>query len=279
MAKRLAGNPKICPEFRNAYGGVIPPVLIHTEITAPMRLKKPARIGVQFMGDLFHEDVPDEFIMRVFDSMPTDLLQPCKHTYLILTKRVKRMYKFFNERTRYGTRPWTNVWLGVTVCNEAELWKMDELRKIPASIHWVSFEPLLSDLGKINFEHIEWCVTGGETGPGARPLHPDWVRSVRDQCQVAGVPFFFKHQGEWLHQSQFPIGAAFKKNPQTGNYVACELTIGESIIPKNAAVHEWPNGTVSIRVGRKAAGRLLNGREWNELLEVGATSGKKERKS
>jgi hypothetical protein len=69
MAKRLAGNPKICPEFRNAYGGVIPPVLIHTEITAPMRLKKPARIGVQFMGDLFHEDVPDEFIMRVFDSI------------------------------------------------------------------------------------------------------------------------------------------------------------------------------------------------------------------
>jgi len=271
MEKRFYHGPQ-----ERGIGGIVGPnrktvfgnIQIHPErLDIPLRRKKPTVWAV--WNDLFHEDVPDDFIMRVFDSMPTDFLQPCKHTYLILTKRVKRMHQFFDERTRYGTRPWTNVWLGVTVCNQEEAdQKIPLLLQIPAAVRWVSIEPMLgaADLllpGK-NFtfsiawgsqatliinQNIHWVVLGGETGPGARPMHPDWVRSVRDQCQAAQVPFFFKQWGEWAW-SESPEMEVFRRLDRFKLYRFKE------------------DGTCMYRIGRKAAGRLLDGREWNELPEV-----------
>jgi protein gp37 len=251
MEKRFSRQPKVTvfDEKAEKFLGqrVFNNIRIHPErLDIPLKRKKPTVYAV--WNDLFHEEVPDEFIQAAYMRMWNTQQ---KHIYLVLTKRIDRARYHYNRWMAMKNVPKElmcpqNIWLGCTVCTPDELWKMDELRKIPAAVHWVSFEPLLADLGKINLEHIDLCVLGGETGPGARPMHPAWARSVRDQCQAAGVPFFFKQWGEWAPHNE---GSKYRQ-------------------------HCWNSGSsirdlvVSSHVGKKAAGRLLDGREYNELPEV-----------
>jgi protein gp37 len=201
MADRLAGNTKLPDDVRAAYAGDGPPVRIAERLEQPLKRKKSAVIGVQFMGDLFHEDVPDEFIRHVFQVMGK-----CEqHVFQVLTKRPERMRNWINEYVvdRDGNPdPFPHIWLGVTVENADNLWRVPELLQTPAAVRFVSCEPLLGPIivkpcltenkPRRWYRGIDWVIAGGESGPGARPMHPDWARSLRDQCQAAGVAFFLK---------------------------------------------------------------------------------------
>jgi protein gp37 len=180
MAKRLQGMGQ--PRYANGFD-----VTCHPEaLGEPLRWKKPRMVFVGSMGDLFHEDVPDEFIQSVFEIM----WNASQHTYQILTKRAERLPSLVKDL------PWPkNVWLGVSVENRKTAYRLMMLRSVPAALRFVSFEPLLEDVGAQSLASIDWAIVGGESGPKARPMHPEWARSIRDQCQAAGVPFFFKQWG------------------------------------------------------------------------------------
>lgn len=152
----------------------------------PLRWKKPRRIFVNSMSDLFHEAVPEYFVRAVFDTMR--LVR--RHTFQVLTKRAKRMAQLSREVI------WPrNVWAGVSIENVATLWRGDCLREVPATVRFLSLEPLLEPLPALDLRGIHWVIVGGESGPGARPILADWVRDIRDRCVAARVPFFFKQWG------------------------------------------------------------------------------------
>ena len=210
----------------------------------PRRTRKPQSWLV--LNDLFHEDVPDYFIKEALQVMRGEN----RHVYFLLTKRSKRMAEFF-IRTRERISP--NIWLGVTVCNQQEAdEKIPLLLQIPAAVRWVSVEPMLGPMEIIDKpwwdwrysydfypkgfikKPIDWIILGGESGPGARPMHPDWARSVRDQCQAAGLPFFFK---QW----------------------------GRTPYPANSDIFAWMNAGFDPYCKSKNGGRELDGREYSEL--------------
>ena len=138
------------------------------------------------MSDLFHEKVPLSFIRKVFKVME----QASWHTFQVLTKRADRLLEVAQELD------WPpNVWMGVSVETPQYLWRVDRLRAVPAAVRFLSVEPLLASLGMMDLSNIDWVIVGGESGPGARPIAPEWVREIRDQCLRAGVPFFFKQWG------------------------------------------------------------------------------------
>jgi protein gp37 len=138
------------------------------------------------MSDLFHEEVPDAFIRRVFDVMS----RASWHTFQVLTKRAERM------KTLGRNLEWPdNVWAGVSVESQDYLQRIDHLRCVPARVRFISFEPLLKSLGGIDLTAIDWVIVGGESGPGARSMEESWVVEIREQCLAAGVPFFFKQWG------------------------------------------------------------------------------------
>lgn len=152
----------------------------------PFRWEKPQIIFVNSMSDLFHDGVPVEFIMEVFGVIAATR----RHTYQILTKRADRLAGLSPEL------PWpSNLWMGVSVEDADYVWRIDRLRQTGARIKFLSIEPLIAPVGYLDLTGIEWVIVGGESGPRARPMDPDWVRSVRDQCVAAGVPFFFKQWG------------------------------------------------------------------------------------
>ena len=219
----------------------------------PCKTRKPTRFFVCSMGDLFHESISFNKIASIIWYATRE--ESKKHTFLLLTKRPERMRDFFAEYYKLcpdlcGEIPIENFWLGVTAENQARAAeRIPILLQIPAAIRFVSIEPMLGpvDFGRVKFPHgenenvlrgdvsdvakrngidklncVDWAICGGETGPGARPMHPDWVRSLRNQCVAAGVPFFFKGWGDL-----------------------------------DPVFHQ--------RIGKKAAGRLIDGREWNEL--------------
>ncbi|MCB1764987.1 MAG: phage Gp37/Gp68 family protein [Candidatus Competibacteraceae bacterium] len=163
---------------------------LHEErLQQPLRRKKPTVYFVNSMSDLFHEDVPDAFIEQVMAVAA----QTSHHTYQILTKRAERLSQFFSRHSVP-----VNVWLGVSVENrQYGLPRIDDLRCVPAHVRFLSVEPLLEDLGPMNLSGIHWVIVGGESGPNARPMRPEWVLAVRDQCEAAGVAFFFKQWGGW----------------------------------------------------------------------------------
>ncbi|TET82081.1 MAG: phage Gp37/Gp68 family protein [Anaerolineales bacterium] len=155
-------------------------------LSLPLKWKKPHKIFVNSMSDLFHEDLPTSFISDVFKIM---CVCP-QHTFQILTKRSKNLGKLSHSL------PWPdNVWIGVTVENSDYLRRIDDLRVTPARIKFISFEPLLGSIPCIDLTNIDWVIVGGESGPGARPMSTSWVEEIRDQCSVAGIPFFFKQWG------------------------------------------------------------------------------------
>lgn len=175
---KAMGNP-------NYTGGFS--VKLHPHVLEiPLRWKQPRTIFVNSMSDLFHEDVPLDFILEIFDVMR----RANRHRFQILTKRSGRLRKL-------GPRlPWAeNIWMGVTVENADYTFRMDDLRATDAVIKFVSFEPLLRPVGGIDLEGIDWVIVGGESGPRARPMISKWVLDIRDQCLAANIPFFFKQWG------------------------------------------------------------------------------------
>lgn len=153
----------------------------------PIERKKPTIWFVNSMSDLFHERVPFDFV----DQIMSTIAETPQHRYQILTKRAERMAAYFQDRVVLE-----NVWLGVSVENRKHgLPRIPVLKSIRAPVRFLSIEPLLEDLGEVDLEDISWVIVGGESGPKARPMQPAWARSIRDQCELADVPFFFKQWG------------------------------------------------------------------------------------
>ncbi len=197
------------------YGRGFALTLHEDRLSQPLGRKKPTVYFVCSMADLFHEDVPDAFIDRVL----TTIRQTPRHTYQILTKRAERLPSFLASRPVPN-----NVWLGVTVEDRRHgLPRIAHLRQIPARVRFLSVEPLLEDLGPLDLGGIDWVIVGGESGPDARPMRPEWALAVRDQCEAAGAAFLFKQWG-------------------TG-------------------------GADGVHRDKKANGRLLAGRSWDERPE------------
>lgn len=199
LTKRLKAMGQ--PNYQNGFE-----VTTHAGmLDVPLRWKKPQMIFVNSMSDLFHPDVPIDFIKRVFDLMG----QAHWHRFQVLTKRSDRLRELAEHL------PWhPNIWMGVSVETEDYIHRIDDLRVIPSKIRFLSLEPLLGPLPDLNLVGIHWVIVGGESGPGARPMDSEWVLDIRDRCQDSGVPFFFKQWGG---------------------------------------------------INKKKAGRLLDGRTWNEL--------------
>jgi len=256
MARRF---PKLYPD---GFGKVT----LHNErLEQPLHWRKPARIFVSSMGDLFHEDVPIPYIEMVLDVMA----QANWHTFLVLTKRPLRM------QTAIGTlilnpdtgRPFPNVWLGVSVENQATAdERIPNLFQTPAAKRFISAEPLLGPVDLKNAfafssdsSSLDWVIVGGESGPKARPMHPDWARKVRDDCVAAGVAFFFKQVGEWSWDNH-PAGVRQGVVSEDGWWQDGHGYVGYG--------RDHPNTVMLARVGKKAAGHLLDGREWREYPDA-----------
>lgn len=186
LADRLQrmGNPR----YVNGFALTLQP----DQIELPLRWKRPRRVFVNSMSDLFHKDIPDRFIRSVFRTM----LQAHWHVFQVLTKRAERVPAISSKL------PWPrNVWLGVSVESTQYTRRIDHLRKVPAAVRFLSLEPLLGPMPNLNLERIDWVIVGGESGPNHRKPDPDWIRDLRDQCVSADVPFFFKQWGGPISKS------------------------------------------------------------------------------
>jgi protein gp37 len=327
QAPRLAANPAT-PQYagtvQNSKGGPVWTgkigIASDSVLTQPLHRKKPTMYFVNSMSDLFHENVPDEVIDRIFAVMTL-----ChQHTFQVLTKRADRMREYFSQDegfgrwgyiehqarhlvdipvgktlANYGFKNLPNVWLGVSVEDQT---RADEriplLLDTPAAVRFISAEPLLGAvdisywLRRFNHQEmglhddpmaaallnqgiedgnafaqpaLHWVIVGGESGHNARPMHPDWARSLRDQCVAADVPYFFKQWGSWLPGE---FGTAPDVSFQNGDWMDCNTLPDidvDNVWCKYWATHEYEGDAVFHRVGKKAAGRLLDGRVWDEM--------------
>lgn len=180
MAKRLQAMGQ--PRYRNGFELTTQDDVVEL----PLRWKKPRKVFVNSMSDLFHADLPLEFIQGCFSVME----RASQQTFQVLTKRADRLAEVAPQL------PWpSNVWMGVSVENVDFTWRIRELRKVPARVRFLSVEPLLGPIPRLPLAGIHWVIVGGESGPGARPMQDEWVRTIRDRCQRLNVPFFFKQRG------------------------------------------------------------------------------------
>jgi protein gp37 len=177
--------------------------LVPEMLDAPLRWKRPRRIFVNSMSDLFHAGVPSEYIARAFNVM----FSAKQHTFQVLTKRPERMrawFRWFESTTDNVNDSWwplPNVWLGVSVERDDYVHRIDDLQACPAVVRFLSLEPLLGPLPDLDLHGISWVIIGGESGPGARPLELDWIRDIREQCRRAGVACFVKQLGRvWARE-------------------------------------------------------------------------------
>jgi len=163
--------------------------IVPSRLYDPFKRKKPTVFFVNSMSDIFHKDMPDDYLNRIFNVIE----ETPHHTYQILTKRADRMFEYLSQREIPK-----NIWLGVTVENKEEGFpRIDKLRQLKASVLFLSVEPLLEDLGKINLENIDWVIVGGESGNKARPMKKEWVINIKQQCEKNNIAFFFKQWGTW----------------------------------------------------------------------------------
>ena len=263
MARRLAGRCGY-PEAPHHFDVILRP----DRLKQPLRWQKPRTVFVCSMSDLFHVNVSDEFIGKVFQVM----YECPQHTFQVLTKRPERMRDFIltGKYLRDGIRPIEWIWLGITAENQATA---DErilfLLQTPAAVRFVSCEPLL---GPIRFpelwlkggtvhglveeykvDHLNWIIVGGESGPGARPMHPQWARDIRDQCIASNTAYFFKQWGAWFPRSQW------EDNPDLILPDDCDCIDGHNLkIIDDDILH---------RVGKKRASHLLDGETWHQWPE------------
>ncbi|OHB63106.1 MAG: hypothetical protein A2Y76_04905 [Planctomycetes bacterium RBG_13_60_9] len=180
MARRLRAMGQ--PNYRNGFRLTLHPQTLEL----PLRWRRPRMIFVNSMSDLFHQDVPLDFILKVFDVMQ----RTSQHRFQILTKRSDRLAELSPRL------PWPdNVWMGVTVENNDYTFRIEDLKRTGASVKFISFEPLLAPIPHIALDSIDWAIVGGESGPGARPMRHDWVADIRDRCLAENIPFFFKQWG------------------------------------------------------------------------------------
>jgi protein gp37 len=215
MAARLAamGTPKYVGLTRKSGGRALWTGKIALDVrslSAPYKWRKPRKVFVNSMSDLFHPSVPDDFIARVWRVM----IETPQHTYQVLTKRPDRMCTLLTTAA-FGAAP--NIWLGTSVENSDVLSRIEDLRNIPRFIKFISFEPLIGSVGAVDLTDIDWAIVGGESGPRSRPMEPLWVEQIEDRCRAYGTAFFFKQWGG---------------------------------------------------INKKAAGRLLNGRTYDEMPAV-----------
>lgn len=332
MAARLEamGQPKYVGLTRKVNGHHVWTGKVTTDDAAlmqPLSWRKPRRVFVNSMSDLFHEAVPFEFVDRVFAVMA---LTP-QHTYQILTKRPERMAEYLEDRdvvkrifgpaisflaardvniefeawvgsicSKKESYKWPlpNVWLGTSVEDQSRAdERIPHLLRCPAVVRFLSVEPMLGPIdltrlepgkgmdgldclrggwhqgdGRIYEQHstptgehgsISWVIVGGESGPGARPMHPQWARDIRDQCQAAGVPYFFKQWGEWVPFDNPEVIAVGNEHSP----VCLVKRDGRVIRPY---CYEDRPGQQMVNVGKKAAGRMLDGRTWDEFPSVSA---------
>lgn len=164
--------------------------LDYKSLKIPHGWKKPRNIFVNSMSDLFHQDVSDDFILRVWEVME----QTPQHNYQILTKRPSRMQDFVLSNIR---KVLPNVWLGTTVESSSLSERIDFLRNTPAAIRFISFEPLIGAVGKVDLTDIDWAIIGGESGASARPIKEKWIDEIHGQCEIYNTAFFFKQWGSW----------------------------------------------------------------------------------
>ncbi len=180
MARRLQGMGS--PNYRNGFKLTLHPQMLDK----PLSWKKPRLVFVNSMSDMFHKDVPLEYIQQVFEVM----VRADRHIFQILTKRSYRLARLSSKL------PWPdNVWMGVTCETDRYYGRIDHLRECPAAIKFLSLEPLLGPLSNLNLNGIDWAIVGGESGPGARPIREEWVWDIRRQCKAQRTPFFFKQWG------------------------------------------------------------------------------------
>jgi protein gp37 len=159
-------------------------------LAQPLAWKRPRMIFVNSMSDLFHKQIPRPYISAVFDTME----KAEWHIFQVLTKRSSLLQKFLDHRYGNGTAP-AHMWFGVSVENEQATSRIVHLQKARAKVRFLSIEPLIAPISKLSLDNIDWVIVGGESGPGARPLRPEWAMDIRDQCVSASVPFFFKQWG------------------------------------------------------------------------------------
>jgi protein gp37 len=273
LARPLAPFPGAAPR------GDVSLFLDEKMLLAPLKWREPRRIFVGSMTDLFADFVIDAWLDRMFAVMA---LCP-QHVFQVLTKRPERMRRWFDRYDaahdhnradmvadrvaallgregaagaarvdeRWRGWPLPNVWLGTSTENRAALLdRAGHLRKTPAAVRFFSCEPLLGDLGDVVLSDIDWVICGGESGPHARPMHPDWARSLRDQCAAAGVPFFFKQWGEWAPGENALDDRRYRTvHEWDGGWIDC--------------ADDWSvekdHGPLLYRIGKRAAGRHLDG--------------------
>ncbi len=180
MAIRLQAMRQ--PRYRDGFEVT----LQHDLVELPLRWKLPRIIFVNSMSDLFHKDVPSDFIQRCFDVM----CRAPQHTFQILTKRTERLVEMA------PALPWpANIWMGTSIESADYAWRAKLLAKVGAAVRFLSVEPLLGPIPRLPLKRIDWVIVGGESGPGARPVREEWIVQIRDRCQTAAVPFFFKQWG------------------------------------------------------------------------------------
>jgi protein gp37 len=258
-------NPKVHEVYRGLtrsalhgpewFGGAR---FIPERLEIPLRWRKPRRVFVNSMSDLFHEDIKSDQIASIFCTMR----RARRHTFQALTKRAARMRAWYAT----GNANWPalpNLWLGVSVESRDHIDRIDLLRETPAAVRWISCEPLLGSLGDIDLTGIDWVVVGGETGPGARPMHPDWVREIRDQCEAQGVRFFFKSWGAWAQSENLDF------DPIKHNcHEVCLSINGQQYTDSlNTLECHTINGGFMTLVGKRHSGRSLDGRTWDQYPE------------
>lgn len=251
--------------------------LIPERLEIPLRTRKPTTYFVNSLSDLFHESLDYDDTMAVLRRAGVSQW----HRFQVLTKRADRMEGMLLGRYwrnlgkceradsyyvpvildehRPGDMPFLpNVWLGVSVESRDYLSRIDCLRRTPAAVRFLSLEPLLEDLGTLDLTGIHWVIVGGESGPNARPMHPQWVRNLRDQCVAAGVPFFFKQHGNWVSPANSPLPGVSRRRQS--------LWLHRNGSMMGATPNDPVDGWVLMsEVGKKKAGRALDGRTWDEM--------------
>ena len=240
MAKRLKamGRPEYLDavDDRGRWTGKI--TLIPERLNDPLKWRKPAYVFVNSMSDLFHDEVPSSFINRMVEIMQ----KANRHVYQILTKRYSRPGVVLNQQDASD-----HILIGFSVSNQDDAdkaWESVRAVSMMGWRTWVSYEPALGKVDWSGWEFIDQLVCGGESGPRARMMHPDWVRSARDQCQANNIPFFFKQWGEWVPLDHLPWVT------DSTTFATCPIEM---------------DGAWMCRVGKGMAGHVLDGREWRGM--------------